>query len=37
MKLLIPGDTVVITGDDEKIKDGEGKHASLVSLVMKVK
>ena len=37
MKLLIPGDTVVITGDDEKIKDEEGKHASLVSLVMKVK
>ena len=32
-KLLIPGDTVVISGND---KD-EGKHASMVSVVMKVK
>ena len=36
LKFLIPGDTVVITGDDEKSKDGE-KHASMVSEVMKVK
>ena len=35
MKFLIPGDTVVITGDDEKADNG--KHASTVSLVMKVK
>ena len=35
MKFLIPGDTVVITGDDEKADNG--KHASMVSLVMKVK
>ena len=34
MKFLVPGDTVVITGDDEQ---EEGKHASLVSFVMKVK
>ena len=34
MKFLIPGDTVVITGDDEQ---DEGKHASMVSIVMKVK
>ena len=34
MKFLIPGDTVVITGDDEQ---EEGKHASMVSMVMKVK
>ena len=35
MKFLIPGDTVVITGDDEKADNG--KHASMASLVMKVK
>ena len=33
VKLLIPGDTVVISGND---KD-EGKHASMVSVVMQVK
>jgi len=35
MKFLIPGDTVIIAGDDHRQEDG--KHASLVSLVMKVK
>ena len=34
MKFLIPGDTVVITGDDEQ---NEGEHASTVSFVMNVK
>ena len=34
MKFLIPGDTVVICGNDE---DLEHKHATLVSFVMKVK
>ena len=33
IKLLVPGDTVVISGKD---KD-EGKHASMVSVVMQVK
>jgi pyruvate kinase len=35
MKFLVPGDTVVITGDDDNTK--EGKHSSMVSKVMKVK
>ena len=35
MKFLAPGDIVVITGDDDK--GNEGKHASMVSTVMKVK
>ena len=34
MKFLIPGDTVVICGAGEK---DDGKHASMVSVVMKVK
>ena len=34
MKFLVPGDTVVIIGDDE---EKEGKHASMVSTIMKVK
>jgi pyruvate kinase len=34
MKFLIPGDTVVIIGDDE---EKEGKHASMVSTIMKVR
>jgi len=34
MKFLIPGDTVVITGDDEQ---NEGEHASRVSFFMNVK
>ena len=34
MKFLIPGDTVVICGAGEK---DDGKHASIVSVVMKVK
>ena len=34
LKFLIPGDNVVITGDDHK---NEEKHASMVSFVMKVK
>ena len=34
MKFLVPGDIIVITGDDEQ---DEGKHASMVSVVMKVK
>ena len=36
MKFLVPGDTVVITGDDDKGVQGE-KHAAMVSVVMKVK
>ena len=34
MKFLFPGDTVVISGDDES---PEKKHASMVSFVLKVK
>ena len=35
MKFLVPGDTVVISGDDEK--DSERKNASMVSFALKVK
>ena len=35
MKFLVPGDTVIVSGDDERHDDG--KHASIVSFVMKVK
>ena len=35
MKFLIPGDTVVIIGDDNEEK--EGKHSSIVSTIMKAK
>ena len=34
MKFLFPGDTVVISGDDES---SERKHAAMVSFVLKVK
>ena len=35
MKFLVPGDTVVVTGDDDRTK--KGKHAAMVSKVMQVK
>ncbi len=35
LKLLIPGDTVIIAGNDEI--NEEEKHASMVSFIMKVK
>ena len=34
MKFLVPGDTVVVTGNE---KNREERHASMVSFVMKVK
>ena len=35
MKFLVPGDTVVVTGDDDRTK--KGKHAAMASKVMQVK